>query len=117
MFLSTLDERKPIDQFLRCLSEDNRSSQFRIKSANAIVFDEQGQIIALADGSALKMLLRERGWLPELCGHAEKNPLLASQKLALILRECGHVGVAHSWFDLRHDFAEDMILHLCRLPD
>src|SRR5580704_331956 len=117
IFLGALDNFESLDQFLRCLSENDRSGQLRIKPAGTIVLDEQWEIVALADGPALKMPLSERGWLADFCGHPKENPLLAAQELALILRDGSYIEVPHPGLDLSEHSAEYSVLHLRSLFD
>src|SRR5947207_2891823 len=77
-----------------------------------VVLDQQHEMVAGFERAALHMTRRKSRGLADRRRGAEEDALLAAEHLTLVLRERGHIDIAHPGFDRFCDLGEDRVLHL-----
>src|SRR5216684_939010 len=83
----------------------------------AIDLDQQREVIAPLQRSALHVARDEGRAYPERGRAAEEDALFAAEDLALALGDRGDVDVSQARTNLLEDFREDLVLHPGGSPD
>src|SRR5215510_16468671 len=74
-------------------------------------------MVARLERATLHVAWRKPRGLPDRRRGAEEDALLAAEHLAFVLRERGHVDVAHAGLYAAHHLGEDRVLHLAAALD